>query len=78
MFPVIRHSAGNGRVAADRVAASSNHSEGRADPAALITIVSRATHTGSQGLRRRTATGVGAAATAGSRRSVSRAVTATR
>ena len=49
MLPSIRHSAGTERVAAEIVAASSNHSEGRAAPAALTVTASSATPTASHG-----------------------------
>src|SRR3954451_8090547 len=49
MLPSMRHRSGTERVEADMVAASSNHSDGRAAPAALTEAAKRATHTSSSG-----------------------------
>ena len=49
MLPSIRHNCGTVRVEAEIVAASSNHSDGRAEPAALTTMANNATLTGSSG-----------------------------
>ena len=51
MLATIRHSSPTVRVDAEIVAASSNHSEGRAAPAALTTTASTATPTASHGAR---------------------------
>src|SRR3978361_2344295 len=51
MCPNIRHNAGNGRVAAEIVAASSNQDDGWLAPAALTPMVRMAIRTGSRARR---------------------------
>lgn len=52
MLSTIRHSSGTEQVPADSVAASSNHSDGRAAAAALTTVASSATASASHGHER--------------------------